>query len=69
MKKYLYSEILKIENRVKDPSEMFANIVNLNKSNTLTSDCRLVSFDIIYMLLGVNNISGLKVVKSIFEVR
>ena len=54
---------------VKDLSEMLANIVNLNKSNTLTSDCRLVSFDIIYMLLSVNNISGLKVVKSIFEVR
>ena len=69
MEKYLYSEFLKIENMVKDLSEMLANIVNLNKSNTLTSDCRLVSFDIIYMLLSVNNISGLKVVKSIFEVR
>ena len=38
VEKCLYSEVLKIESRVKDTSEMFIIIDNLNKSNTLTSD-------------------------------
>ena len=42
----LYSEVLKIESRVKDISEMLTIIDNLKK-NTLTSDCMLGSFDII----------------------
>ena len=42
---------------------------NLNKSNTLTSDCRLVSFVIINMFCSINNISGLKAVKSILDAR
>ena len=37
---------------------------NLIKSNTLTSDCRLVSFDIIDMFPSIDNISGLKTVKT-----
>ena len=31
-----------MESRVKDTSEMLTIIDNLNKSDTLTSDCRLV---------------------------
>ena len=46
VEKCLYSEVLKLESRVKYTSEMLTIIDNLNKSNTLTSDCRLVSFDI-----------------------
>ena len=42
---------------------------NLNKINTLTSDCRLVSFDIINMFPGIDNISELKAVKSILYAR
>ena len=42
---------------------------NLNKINTLTSDCRLVSFDIINMFPGIDNISELKAAKSILYAR
>ena len=48
---------------------MFTIIDNLNKSNTLASDCRLVSFDIINMFSSVDSISGLKAVKSILDAR
>ena len=57
------------ESRVKDTSEMLIIIDNLNKSNTLTSDCRLISFDIINMFRSIDNISGLKAVKSILDAR
>ena len=67
--KCLYSEVLKCESRVKDISEMLTIIDNLNKSNTLPSDCRLVSFDIINMFPSIDNISGLKAVKSILDAR
>ena len=67
VEKCLYSEVLKIESRVKDTSEMLTMIDNLNKSNTLTSDGRLVSFDIINMFPSIDNISGLKVVKCIID--
>ena len=58
VEKCLYSEVFKFQNRVKYTSEMLTIIDNLNKSNTLTSDCRLVSFDIISMFLSIDNISG-----------
>ena len=48
---------------------MFRITDNLNKSNRLTSYCRLVSFDIINMFPSIDNISGLKVVKSILDAR
>ena len=60
----LYSEVLKIESRVRDTSEMLSIIDNLNKSNTLKSDCRLVSFDIINMFPSFDNISRLTAVKA-----
>ena len=50
-------------------SEMLKIIDNLNKSNTLTSDSRLVGFDIINMFPSIDNISGLKAVKSILNAR
>ena len=53
VEKCLYTELLKIESRVKDTSEMFTIIDNLNKSNTLTSDCRSVSFDFINIFPGI----------------
>ena len=67
VEKCLYSKVLKIESRVKDRSEMLTIIDNLNKCNTLTSDCRLVSFDIINMFPNIDNISGLKAVKIILD--
>ena len=59
----------KIAGRVKDTSEMLTIIDNLNKSNKLTSDCRLVGFDIINMFPSLDNISGLKAVKNILDSR
>ena len=67
VEKCLYSEVEKIESRVKDTSETLTIIDNLNKSNTLTSDCRLVSFDIINIFPSLDNASGLKAVKSILD--
>ena len=46
---------------------MLTIIGNLNKRNTLTSDYRLVNFDIINMFPSIDNISGLKAVKSILD--
>ena len=48
---------------------MLTIIDNLNKSNTLTSDCRLVSFDIINVFPSINHVSRLKAVKSILDAR
>ena len=67
--KCLYSEVLKIASRVKDTSEMVTIIDNLNKSKTLTSDCRLVSFGIINMFPSIDNIYGLKAFQSILDAR
>ena len=53
---------------VKDTSEMLAIIDNLNKSNTLISDCKLVSFDIINMFPSIDNISGLTARQDQFPV-
>ena len=38
VEKCLYSEVLKIESRIKDSSEMLTILDNLSISNTLTSD-------------------------------
>ena len=65
----LYSEVLKTEGRAKGTSEMITIIDELTKSNTLPSDCRLESFDNINMFPGIDNISGLKAVKSILDAR
>ena len=48
---------------------MLTIIDKLNVSNTLTYDCRLVSFDIINMFPSIDNISWLKAVKSILDAR
>ena len=69
VEKYLYSEVLNIECRVQDTSEMLTIIDNLNNSNSLTSVCKLVSFDIINMFPSIDNISGLKSVKKVLESR
>ena len=69
VEKCLCSEVLKIESQVKETSEKPTIIDNVNKSNTLTFDCRLVSFDIINMFPSIDSISGLgvKAVKSILD--
>ena len=48
---------------------MLTIIDNLNKINTLTSDCRLVRFDIINMFPSIDNVAELKAVKSILDAR
>ena len=69
LKNYLYSEVLKIEWRVKDTYQMLTAIDKLNTSITLTSDCRLASFDIINMFPSLDKISGLKAVRSILDAK
>ena len=69
VEKCLYSEILNAECRVQDTSEMLTIIDNLNSSNSLTLDCKLVSFDIINVSPSIDNISDLKSVKNVLESR
>ena len=57
-----------IEIWVKDISQMLTIIDNLNKSNTLTSDFTLVSFDIVNMFPSIDNNSALKAVKRVLNV-
>ena len=47
---------------------MLTIIDNLNKSNTLTSDFTLVSFDIVNMFPSIDNNSALKAVKRVLNV-
>ena len=65
----LYSEVLNIECRVQDISEMLTLTNNLNSSNRLASDCKLVTFDIINIFPSTDNMSGLKSVKKVLEGR
>ena len=48
---------------------MLTIIDNFNSSNSLTSDCKLVSFDVINMSPSIDNISDLKSVKKVLESR
>ena len=64
VEKCLYSEVLNNESSVKYLCEMVMINDNLNKSDTLGSDCKLASFDIINMVPSINNISGLRAVKD-----
>ena len=65
----LYSEVLKIESRIKDTSERPKFIYYLNISNILTEDCILVSYDIVNMFPSIDNQSGLQAVKNALEAR
>ena len=65
----LYPEVLKIESRIQDTSEMFNFVDYLNKSNILTEDCILVSFDTVNMIPSIDNHSGLQAVKNALEAR
>ena len=60
---------MNIECRVQDTSEMLTIIDNLNSSNSLTSDCLWVGFDIINMFSSIDKISGLQSVKKVLESR
>ena len=65
----LYPAVLKIESRIYDTYKMLNFIDYLNKSNTLTEDCILVSFDIVNMFPSKYNQSSLQAVKSNLEAR
>ena len=65
----LHPEVLKNESRIQDASEMLNFIDYLNKSNILTEDCILVSFDIFNLFPSIDNQSGLPTVKKVLEVR
>ena len=63
----LYPEVLKVESRIQDTSEMLNFIDYLNKSNISTEDCIIVSFDIVNMFSSINNQPGLEAVKNALE--
>ena len=69
VEKCLFPEVLKIESRVQDTSEMLNFIDFLNDSNILTENCMLVSFDIVNIFLSIYNEAGLQAVKNPFEAR
>ena len=69
VEKCLFPEVLKIESRVQDTSEMLNFIDFLNDSNILTENCMLVSFDIVNMFPNIDNESGLQAVKNALEAR
>ena len=69
VEKCLFPEVLKIESRVQDTSEMLNFIDFLNDSNILTENCMLVNFDIVNMFPSINNESGLQAVKNALEAR
>ena len=52
VEQFLYSEVIKTVGRAKDTSEIFKTNDNLSKSSTLASECRLVTFDIINILVA-----------------
>ena len=69
IEKFLFPEVLEIESRVQDMSEMLNFIDFLNDSNILTENCMLVNFDIVNMFPSINNESGLQAVKNALEAR
>ena len=69
VEKCLFPEVLKIESRVQDTSEMLNFIDFLNDSNILTENCMLVSFDITNIFPNIDNESGLQAVKNTLEAR
>ena len=69
VEKCLFPEVLKIESRVRDTSEMLNFIDFLNNSNILTENCTLVSFDIANMFPSIDNDSDLQAVKNALEAR
>ena len=68
VEKCLFPEVLKIESRVRDTSEMLNFIDFLNDSNILTENCMLVTFDIVNMFPSIDNESGHQAVKNTLEV-
>ena len=60
VERYLYAEVLKIESRIQDTSEMLNFIDYLYKCNNLTEDSSLVSFDIVNMFPSIDNQSRLQ---------
>ena len=66
--KCLFPEVMKIESRVQDTSEILNFIDFLNDSNILTENCfDKINFDIINMFPSTDNESGLQAVKNALE--
>ena len=67
--KCMFLEVLKIESRVQDTSEMLNFMDFLNESNILMENCMLVSLDIANMFPSIDNESDLQAVKNALEAR
>ena len=63
VEKYLYKEVVKINSRIKDTSDMLDIIDDINNNNMITDSSILVSFDIVNMFPSIDNISGLEAVE------
>ena len=69
VEKCLFSEILKIEIRAQDTSEMLNFIDFLRDINILMENCMLVNFDTVNMFSSIDNESGLQAIKNASEAR
>ena len=69
VEKYLYMEVVKINSRIKNPSEMLDIIDDINNNNMITDSSLLVSFDIFNMILSIDNVSGLEAVSKMLSNR
>ena len=69
VEKYLYMEVVKINSRIKNPSEMLDIIDDINNNNMITDSSLLVSFDIVNMIPSIDNVSGLEAVSKMLSNR
>ena len=69
VEKYLFPELLKIESKVQDTSEMPNFLDFVNDSNILTEIFMLVSFDIVNMFHNIDYESDLEAVKNALKAR
>ena len=67
--KCMFLEVMKIESRVQDTSEMLNFMDFLDETNILMENCMLVSLDIANMFPSIDNESDLQAVKNALEAR
>ena len=65
----MFLEVMKIESRVQDTSEMLNFMDFLDETNILMENCMLVSLDIANMFPSIDNESDLQAVKNALEAR
>ena len=69
VEKYSYTEVDKVNSRIKDTSDMLDITDDIKNNNMITNSSILVSFDMVNMFPSINNISGLEAVSEILSNR